>query len=105
MKSWSLSARTRKQDKETYIRLKADKDKRNSIIERIHGTIRESIKVMRRFGNKENAEAILNGLGVYYNFIKLHQGIGMTPVEQTKINLRLKGNRWSELIYLSIRKR
>jgi transposase-like protein len=97
-------ARTRKQDRETYIRLKADKDKRNNIVERIQGTIRERIKVMRGFGNKESAEAILDGLVVYYNFIKLHQGIGMTPAERAGINLRLEGNRWLELIYLSARK-
>ena len=39
-------SKTRKDDRKTWIRLKADKDKRNNIVERIQGTIRERVKVI-----------------------------------------------------------
>jgi len=91
--------KTRKQDKQTYIRLKADIDKRNNIVERIQGTIRERIKVMRSFKNKESAEMILNLFVVYYNFIRIHQGINKTPIEQAGVNLNLGKNKWLDLIY------
>jgi transposase-like protein len=92
-----------KADKVKYTRIIDREDTRNNIIERIQGTIRERIKVMRGFGNTESAKVILDGLTVYYNFIKLHQGIGMTPAKKAGINLGLRGNRWLELIYLSAR--
>ena len=39
--------RTIKQDKLIYTRLNQSEDRRNNIVERIQGTIRERIKVMR----------------------------------------------------------
>lgn len=94
-------AKTRREDRETYIRLKADKDKRNNIVERIQGTIRERVKVIRGFKNKESAEAILNLFLVWYNFIRVHQGINMTPAQKAGINLNLNQNKWLDLIYSS----
>ena len=94
-------ARTRKQDKQIYVRLKADKDKRNNIVERIQGTIRERIKVMRGFKNKESAKLILDLFVVYYNCLRIHQGINKTPIEKAGINLQLGENRWLSLIYRS----
>ena len=94
-------ARTNREDKETYIRLKADKDKRNNIVERIQGTIRERIKVIRGFKNKESAEHILNLFLIWYYFIRVHQGINMTPAQKAGINLNLNQNKWLDLIYSS----
>ena len=94
-------SKTRREDKETYIRLKANKDKRNNIVERIQGTIRERIKVIRGFKNKESAESMLNLFLVWYNFIRVHQGINMTPAQKANINLALNQNKWLDLIYLS----
>jgi len=94
-------SKRRSQDKLIYIRLKADRDKRNNIIERIQGTIRERIKVIRGFKNKESAEHILNLFLVWYNFIRIHQGINMTPAQKAGINLNLNQNKWLDLIYLS----
>ena len=91
-------SKTRKQDSLTYIRLKADKDKRNNIIERIQRTIRERIKVIRGFKNKRSAELMLNLFIIYYNFIRDHQGIKMTPAEKAGIDLELKKNKWLDLI-------
>jgi len=94
-------ARNRKIDSQTYIRLKADKDKRNNIAERIQGTIRERIKVMRSFKNKESAKLILDLFVVYYNCLRVHQGINKTPIEQAGVNLNLGKNKWLDLIYLA----
>ena len=91
--------KTRKDDKQVYIRLKASEDKRNNIVERIQGTIRERIKVMRSFKNKESAEMILDLFTIYYNFIRVHQGINKTPIEQAGVNLNLGKNKWLDLIY------
>jgi len=97
-KVWGSNKRS--QDKNTYIRLKADKDKRNNISERIQGTIRERIKVMRGFKNKESAKLILDLFVIYYNSIRIHQGIGKTPIEEAGIKLNnYDKNRWLNLIY------
>lgn len=92
-------SRNRKEDKKVWIKLKADVDKRNNIIERIQGTIRERIKVMRNFKSPESAELILSLFVVYYNFIRIHEGIGKTPIEQAGVNLNLGKNKWKDLIY------
>ncbi len=93
---------SRYKDKQVeYIRLKADKDKRNNIAERIQGTIRERIKVMRCFSNKESAKLILDLFVVYYNCLRVHQGINKTPIEQAGVNLNLGKNKWLDLIYRS----
>jgi len=91
-----------KKDRVEYIRLKADKDKRNNIVERIQGTIRERIKVMRAFKRVYSAEAILNLFVIWYNFIRVHQGIKKTPAEQANIYLGLKQNKWLSLISVSV---
>jgi len=90
---------TRKQDGETYIRLKADTDKRNNIIERVQGTIRDRIKIMRSFKNPKSAEAILSLFVVWYNFVRVHSGINCTPIEKAGIDLQLGENKWLDLIY------
>ena len=97
-------SKNRKEDKKVWIKLKADIDKRNNIIERIQGTIRQRIKVMRNFKDKKSAEAILSLFVVYYNFIRVHQGINKTPIEQAGVNLNLGKNKWVDLIYLASQK-
>jgi len=97
-------SRNRKLDREVYTRLKASEDRRNNIIERIQGTIRARIKVMRNFKSPESAEAILSLFVVYYNFIRIHQGINKTPIEQAGVNLNLGKNKWLDLIYLASQK-
>ncbi len=80
------------QDNKIYTRLKADKDKRNNIIERVQGTIRERVKVMRGFKKQYSANAILDLLIVWYNYIRIHQGIKTTPAEKSSVNYSaLKG--------------
>lgn len=54
---------------------------------------------MRSFKNRYSAEAILDLFIVYYNFIRIHQGINKTPIEQAGVNLDLGKNKWLGLIY------
>ena len=42
----------------------------NNMVERLHGTIRERNKVMRAL--KKEQSDILEGLRIYYNFIRPH---------------------------------
>jgi len=70
------------------------------VTERLNGTIREREKVMR--GLKNNNEVLMNGFTDYYNFVKPHMSLRMTPAEASKINLNLSGNRWLKLIELSL---
>lgn len=84
-----------------HIRIIDKTDRRNNIIERVQGTLRERVKVMRGFKNPKSAEATLELLAIWYNFIRVHQGIGMTPSEKAGIKLNFGQNRWLGLIYQS----
>jgi len=98
-KTWGKKKKS--QDRECYTRLKADKDKRNNIIERVQGTIRERVKVMRGLKREYSAIAILDLLIVWYNYIRIHQGINTTPAQKSLIELKLGQNKWLSLINLS----
>jgi len=56
---------------------------------------------MRGFKNKESAKLILDLFVIYYNFIRIHQGIRITPIQRVGIDLKLGKNRWLDLIYKS----
>jgi len=84
-----------------HIRIVERHDYRNNIIERIQGTLRERVKVMRGFENPQSAEAIMQLLVINYNFVRVHMGLGMTPAEMCGIRLNLKKNRWLWLVYRS----
>jgi len=84
-----------------HVRIMERHDYRNNIIERIQGTIRERVKVMRGFHNPQSAELILNLFVVWYNFLRVHQGIGMTPAERAGVKLNLGIDKWLNLIYKS----
>lgn len=90
-------ARNRKIDKQIYIRTEGYEE--NKAIERVHNTIRQRIKVMRDFKASYSADLILSLFSVYYNFIRVHQGIRMTPIEKAGVKLDLGQNKWLGLIY------
>jgi transposase-like protein len=75
----------------------------NNPIERLHGSIRERTKIMRGFKEFDSTKRILDGWTVYYNFLRPHMSLGITPAEAAGINLQLNGgNRWIELINRAI---
>jgi transposase-like protein len=74
----------------------------NHPIERLHNSLRQRTKTFRGFhGSVESANAILKGFEVYYNFIRVHQGINKCPYElATDLQLNQE-NKWLELIQLA----
>jgi putative transposase len=71
----------------------------NNMVERLHGTIRQRNKVMRGLDDEETAQTMMDGLRIYYNFIRPHMGIdGKTPAQQAKIADSLTPENWLSLI-------
>ncbi|MEM2094551.1 MAG: DDE-type integrase/transposase/recombinase, partial [Candidatus Bathyarchaeia archaeon] len=71
----------------------------NNIVERLQGTIRERDKVLGGMDGEITGQDLINGLRVYYNFIRPHMSLnGKTPAEEAGIDLNLKGNKWLSLI-------
>ena len=74
----------------------------NNILERLNGTCRERLKVMRGLPDSSNAQSFMDGLRVYYNYIRPHQGLdGMTPAQMAGSQIVLTGNRWAKMIELA----
>ncbi|MGD0159245.1 MAG: integrase core domain-containing protein [Candidatus Bathyarchaeia archaeon] len=66
-------------------------------MERQHGTIRQRNKVMRGFDDMETAQTMLDGLRIYYNFIRPHSALeGKTPAQ--KANVETDKAEWMSLI-------
>jgi transposase-like protein len=94
---------TLKKPRIKHIRNVGFKDKtNNNLIERLHGTVRERNKVLR--GLKQEESTVIEGLRVYYNFIRPHMSLnGKTPAEASNIDLNLERNRWLSLIRKALR--
>ncbi|MBI5347334.1 MAG: DDE-type integrase/transposase/recombinase [Candidatus Aenigmarchaeota archaeon] len=88
-------------DNVQHIRIIDRHDYRNNMIERIQGTIRERVKVMRGFKNSKSAEQILEMFVIWYNFLRVHQGIDMIPAQKAGVELNLGKEKWLNLIYRS----
>lgn len=84
-----------------HVRLESIRAKRNNnLIERYHGTFRERDKIMRGFKGRDQEFA--QNFRTYYNFVRAHSVLGMTPTEMGGINLELDRNRWLSLLKRSI---
>lgn len=88
-----------------HIRLKDFETKpNNNILERLNGTFRERTKVVRSFDSDIGASEFCDGMRVYYNYIRPHQGIsGLTPAQMAMIPIDLSGNRWTKMIEMAIK--
>jgi transposase-like protein len=76
----------------------------NNILERLNGTFRERTKVMRSLDSGIGAQEFASGMQIYYNYIRLHQGIGgLTPAQLANIPIDLTGNRWERMIGLAVK--
>ncbi len=70
----------------------------NNVVERLHGTLKDRLKVARGL---ETAEATLKGWFVHYNFIRPHQSLNdQTPAEAAGVDLGIN-NGWGDLIELA----
>jgi len=72
----------------------------NNVIERYHNTFRERDKIIRGFKSNKTAQNLIDGYRLYYNFIRIHQGLGMTPAEKAGL-IALDGNRWIGLLSMN----
>lgn len=79
----------------------------NQNIERLNGTVRERLKVMRGFDSMETAQTILDGDRFYYNYIREHQGLnGMTPAQVANIDpVTFEDNPWLGYLLEAIREK
>jgi len=75
----------------------------NMPIERWHNTLKQRTKVMRGMHNSKTAQNLADGFVLYYNFIRPHSSLKMTPAERADISLKLGENRWFDLIRRSPR--
>ncbi len=76
-----------------------DKRQNNQNIERLNGTIRDRLRVMRGLDNAESAENMTSAFRNYYSFIKPHGTIGgITPALKAGIGVQMEGNRWLSLL-------
>ena len=73
-------------------------------MERLHGTIRQKNKVMRGLNAEESAQTMMDGLRIYYNFIRPHSALdGKTPAQ--KANIELDEAKWLTLIKMASKTR
>lgn len=69
----------------------------NNRVERLNGTLRERVKVQRRW--KSHKSAIAEGQCIYYNFVKPHEALeGKTPAEKVGLDLRKRKDKWKNLL-------
>ncbi len=74
----------------------------NSVLERMHGSIREREKIMR--GIKVDDTPIIPMNQIYYNFVRPHMGLnGSTPAEAAGIGIEDE-NRWMGLLERSTKR-
>jgi len=76
----------------------------NNKVERYHNTFRERDKVMRGFKSQKTLSEMSDAFRAYYNYIRPHMTLGMTPAKRAGIDLKLNGNRWEDLLRMSIKK-
>jgi len=71
-----------------------------NLIERLQGTIRERLKVLR--GLKKENSPIINGYRIYYNFIRPHESLdGRTPSQMAELDFGHGEEAWMKLIIKS----
>lgn len=69
----------------------------NNRVERLHGTEKKRIKVMRAFDNPDGAAGLTDGFRIHYDMVRIHHAIGKTPAEAAGLE-PLTGFKWLEVI-------
>jgi transposase-like protein len=89
---------TLKAPKTEHVRIPNIRNKsNNNMVERLHGTIRQRNKVMRGLDDENTAQTMMDGLRIYYNFIRPHTALdGKTPAQ--KANIESDKANWLSLI-------
>jgi transposase-like protein/predicted RNA-binding Zn-ribbon protein involved in translation (DUF1610 family) len=77
----------------------------NQNLERLNGTIRERLKVMRGFDSEDTGQILIDGERFYYNNIRPHMGLdGTTPSQMANLPyVPLENNPWLTFIKAALR--
>lgn len=71
----------------------------NNLSERMQGTFKERLKVMRGLESKETAEEFFDGFTLYYNHLRPHSGLrGRTPARAADVPFVFQN--WIEVAHL-----
>jgi putative transposase len=73
----------------------------NSLVERLHGTIRDRERVMIGMQTKATAQKIIEAIRIHYNYCRAHSRFKKTPAQRAGIQLDLEGNKIENLIRLA----
>lgn len=72
----------------------------NNLVERLHGTQKERVKVMRGFDTRDGTAALSEGFRVHYNLVREHQALGATPGSLAGLP-QVGGFRWHEILKMA----
>jgi len=91
---------TLKAPKTEHVRIPNIRDRsNNNMVERLHGTIRQRNKVMRGLDDEQTAQTMMDGLRIYYNFMRPHMALdGKTPAQKARIADSSTPENWLSLI-------
>ncbi len=91
---------TLKNPRTEHVRVPNIRDKsNNNMVERLHGTIRQRNKSMRGLNDEATAQTMMDGLQIYYNFLRPHMALdGKTPAQEAKITDYTTSESWKSLI-------
>ncbi len=71
--------------------------KSNNLVERLHGTEKERLKVMRGLHGQKGPKVLMEGLRVHYNMVRPHSALGTTPAVAAGL-ADPGGFRWKEIL-------
>jgi putative transposase len=81
-----------------HVRVPSIRAKRsNNLVERLHGTEKDRIKLLRGFHGRRGSKTFMEGFRVYYNLVRTHAALGTTPAVAAGLP-EIGGFRWKEIL-------
>jgi putative transposase len=86
-----------------HVRVPSIRAKRsNNLVERLHGTEKDRIKLVRGFHGSRGTKTFMEGFRVYYNLVREHERLGTTPAVAAGLP-EIDGFRWREILQEAVR--